>query len=230
MSIRVFVIDGGRLAAEGVTALLRFMGHTVHTAGDAESVLDEALAFRPDLALIDWAMPDAEEVCRAMALSGSRLVALGSVAHERPFREAAEARLAAFLTLPCDRSTLSHVLTTAEDDIFERRDQMKCGVWQSPLQREVGRRYWIYLAETTVFRLYGGTRDGQELFGDRAASLYYKLGEEPLHRTFFACRSRLLIEKRRTFRIVERHRYFVEAVLTSPDRTLMIARSCGGGD
>jgi CheY-like chemotaxis protein len=230
MSLRVFVVDHGRLAADGVAGLLRFMGHQVHAASCAEAALEEALGFRPDLALIDWTIPAAAEVCRGLALSGTCIIAVGSHADVCRAGEAGEECVAGFLAAPCDRSKLSKVLATVQDDVFARRDEAKLGPGGLDVGRELRRRHWMALAETTVFRLYGGIRDGQELFGDRAASLYTKLRSDPLHRTFLACRVRRVSTTERLVEFVERHQYFVESVTRSADQTLVIARSLGAYD
>lgn len=227
MSIRIFVIDRGRLNADGLTALLRFMGHAVHAASCVETALDEALAFRPDLALVDFTMSDAGQVCRALALSGTRIIAVGSHQPDCLGREPTETEVADFIAIPCDRSALSKMLARAEEEILDRQDHEKLGSWGSPAHRALQRQYWTHLAETTVVRLYGGTRDGQELCGDRAAHLYRILGEDPLHRTFFACRNRHKRVLDGYAWVTERHRYFVEAVMKTPEHTLIIARSLG---
>ncbi|HQU42681.1 MAG: hypothetical protein B7Z73_06535 [Planctomycetia bacterium 21-64-5] len=232
MSLRVFVVDHGRLAADGVAGLLRFMGHQVHAASCAEAALEEALGFRPDLALIDWTIPAAAEVCRELALSGTCIIAVGSHADACRVREAGEECVADFLAAPCDRSKLSKVLATVQDDVFARRDEAKLGSWGRDVYGELWRRqrHWTALAERTVFRLYGGIRDGQELFGDRAARLYTQLGEDPLHRIFLACRCCYVRDPDGAYSMTVRHRYFVESVARSADQTLVIARSLGACD
>ena len=227
MSIRIFVIDRGRLKADDLIALLRFMGHAVYAASCVETVLEEALAFRPDLAMVDFTISDAGQVCRALELSGTRIIAVGSNEPECLVREAAEPGLAGFIALPFDRSELSKMLAKAEEEILDRQDEEKLGGWRRAVHRELQRRHWTHLAETTVVRLHGGSRDGQELCGDRAAHLYRILGEDPLHRTFVACRNRYKRVLDGYAWVTERHRYFVEAVLKTPKQTLLIARSCG---
>lgn len=229
MSLRVLVLDRGRVAADSVAALLRFMGHQVHATTSTEKVLDEALAFRPDVALFDWSLPEAPQVCQCLALSGTRLVAIGAPADARRLDERTQAGLYRFLTSPCARRELSRVLASAEDDVLEYREAEKGGQEARAFLRRV-ERYNAYLARVVVFQLEGGARDGLELFGDRAARLYLAFCEIPLYGAFFACRRRVVrrgsITKgnRRYVEIIERHRYVVESATMSPDRILLIAR------
>jgi hypothetical protein len=158
------------------------------------------------------------------------LVAVGNAADARHFQDGAETQVYRFLSVPCDRSELSQVLASAEDDVFECREDTEADQQFRRLSA-VGRRYREYIARVTVFRLEGGARDGQELFGDRAAKLYDDLDGRPLHRTFLACRRRLVhrhsrsMHKSRFLEITERHPYVVESVTELPDQILIVARA-----
>jgi hypothetical protein len=205
------------------------MGHQVCSVASAGTILDEAMAFRPDVALLDWAIPEARQVCDCLTLSGARLVAVGAPAEARRLQECPEAVLYGFLAAPCTRTELSRVLASAEQDVFDYRDAERDDFEVRKLMALAGRRH-AYLANMVVFRLVGGARDGLELYGDRAARLYIAMDEDPLYCTFFACRRRLV--RRRTWaplrcrfiKIKERHRYVVESITNSPDRILLIAR------
>lgn len=220
MPLRVFIVDRGRLSAEGVAELIRFMGHEVRAVSRVDGLLDEALGFQADLALIDWSLPAAVELCQELSLSGARLYAFASHPDAIGFDRARDAGVQGFLSAPCDRSKLSKLLSTVQEDVFLRRDEVKVG-GESRWKR------WLALVEAAVVRFYGGTRDGQVLSGDRAAQIYRMLYDDPLNRTFLACRKRLVWRDGEPVSRIERHRYFVEEVRKSADQLLMIARSLG---
>ncbi|MBU70466.1 MAG: hybrid sensor histidine kinase/response regulator [Cupriavidus sp.] len=79
---RVLLVDDNRDAADSMAMLLEMSGHTVVTAYDGMEALHVAARVRPDIALIDLAMPGMDgftviHALRAMpALSDTRYVAL----------------------------------------------------------------------------------------------------------------------------------------------------------
>jgi CheY-like chemotaxis protein len=54
---RILVADDNTDAADSLKLLLTMMGHEVRTANDGLAAVEEAMAFRPDLILLDIAMP-----------------------------------------------------------------------------------------------------------------------------------------------------------------------------
>jgi CheY-like chemotaxis protein len=64
--LRVLVVDDQEEVRASVEMLLTAWGHTVAVASDGLTALDTALAFQPDIALVDLAMPgfDGFEVAR----------------------------------------------------------------------------------------------------------------------------------------------------------------------
>lgn len=226
MSLRVFVVDSGYLAAEGMIALLQFMGHRACAASCPERALDEALGFRPDVSLLDWTMPAAEQLRSELILSGTPIIAVAGGAAARELRQAGDARFAAVLALPCPRAELSKVLANVEDEVFRRRRELDDAAMLELLRSEIA--HWRWLKRTLVIRLYGGMRDGQELRGRRAAELYRRLGEAPEGRSFLANRFRRikgdLYDDDEEITVIDRERYVVEKVTKSPSGTLIIAR------
>lgn len=79
--MRVLVIDDGVDQVEALGELLTVLGHEVRTALDGESGIQAALAFVPDVALVDIGLPGISgyEVARRFraepALRHTRLVA-----------------------------------------------------------------------------------------------------------------------------------------------------------
>jgi PAS domain S-box-containing protein len=65
---RVLIVDDNRDAGESMAILLQLMGHEVRYAFDGASALATAETFRPQLALLDLAMPkmDGFELCRRL--------------------------------------------------------------------------------------------------------------------------------------------------------------------
>jgi CheY-like chemotaxis protein len=56
-SLRVLVADDNRDAANSLAKLVQLWGHVVHKAYDGVAALELALAFEPDVLLLDIAMP-----------------------------------------------------------------------------------------------------------------------------------------------------------------------------
>ncbi len=56
-ALKVFVVDDDRDTTECMRLLLRHLGHEVHTANDGRAAIEQAPEFRPDLMLVDLAMP-----------------------------------------------------------------------------------------------------------------------------------------------------------------------------
>lgn len=57
-ALKVFVVDDDRDTTDCMQWLLRHMGHEVRTANDGRSAVEQAPVFRPDLMLVDLAMPN----------------------------------------------------------------------------------------------------------------------------------------------------------------------------
>lgn len=65
---RVLVVDDNRDSAESMASLLSLMGHEARAAFDGPTALAQAQALKPDIALVDLAMPtmDGYELCRRL--------------------------------------------------------------------------------------------------------------------------------------------------------------------
>jgi len=68
LRFRVLVVDDLKDGADTLATMLRLMGHDTRTAYDGEAGLEAALAWRPDVVLLDLAMPrmNGYEVCRRL--------------------------------------------------------------------------------------------------------------------------------------------------------------------
>lgn len=104
--LRVLVVDDNRDGADSLAALLSLSGHEAHVAHDGAEALEQAVALRPNVILLDIGLPDIDghEVCRrlrAMAWAATiRIVALTGRRHGDEGSGYEEAGFDACLTKP----------------------------------------------------------------------------------------------------------------------------------
>ncbi|WP_170162373.1 hybrid sensor histidine kinase/response regulator [Caldimonas tepidiphila] len=114
--LRILVADDNRDAAESLALLLAQEGHETRVAHGGEAALQQAEAFRPDLACLDIGMPDLNGYEVAQRLRATpwgariRLVALTGWGTEEDRRRALQAGFDAHLTKPVDLQALSRLL------------------------------------------------------------------------------------------------------------------------
>lgn len=58
MSKRILFVDDDRDVAEALAALVEFEGHQARCAADGREALLVAASFLPELAFVDWTLPD----------------------------------------------------------------------------------------------------------------------------------------------------------------------------
>jgi two-component system CheB/CheR fusion protein len=112
---RVVVIDDNLDAANAMALLIAALGGEARVAGDGVSGLEQVLAWRPTLVLLDIGMPgvDGYETCRRIrAAVGSSVVvvALTGWGQEQDKRAARHAGFDAHLTKPADPAALERLL------------------------------------------------------------------------------------------------------------------------
>lgn len=113
---RVLLVDDNRDAADSMSILLEMSGHEVTTAYDGMEAIHAAARVRPDVALIDLAMPgmDGFAVIHALrgmpALSGTRYVALTGFGQASDRAETAAAGFDVHLVKPVELDTLLKVI------------------------------------------------------------------------------------------------------------------------
>ena len=113
---RVLVVDDNFDAAETLTMLLEFVGHTVQMAHDGPSALRQALAWQPDVILLDIGLPglNGYEVARRIrveaSLAGIVLVALTGYGQESDRKCAREAGFDHHLAKPADFDLVENIL------------------------------------------------------------------------------------------------------------------------
>jgi signal transduction histidine kinase/CheY-like chemotaxis protein len=113
---RVLVVDDNADNATALAMLLRQLGHHVEVAGDGELALVRASQFRPDVILLDIAIPKVNgyEVCRQLRQHdwgrGIRVIAQTGFGEEQDRRRSAEAGFDGHLVKPIDPARLGAVL------------------------------------------------------------------------------------------------------------------------
>jgi CheY-like chemotaxis protein len=112
---RVLVIDDNRDAAAALAMLIEEIGGNYRSACDGESGLRELLHYRPDVVLLDIAMPglDGYETCRRIRQQlgdDVMLVAVTGFGQQQDKEHAQRAGFNAHLTKPVDPVLLRQLL------------------------------------------------------------------------------------------------------------------------
>ncbi|WP_224366727.1 hybrid sensor histidine kinase/response regulator [Hyalangium versicolor] len=124
-TLRILLVDDNRDAAEMLAEALRMMGFVTHTASDGPSGLEAALAFRPDVALLDIGLPvmdgyELAERLRAHAdLPDLKLIALTGYGQESDRNRARQAGFDLHLVKPVNLEHLRRELR----GLLEARDR-----------------------------------------------------------------------------------------------------------
>jgi signal transduction histidine kinase len=105
-ALRVLVVDDNKDAADSVAENLRLSGHEVAVAYDGGKAVDGALAFRPDVAVIDIGLPvmNGYQVAETLRVSPDppAMIALTGWGTEQDKGDALRAGFARHLTKPVD--------------------------------------------------------------------------------------------------------------------------------
>jgi CheY-like chemotaxis protein len=115
---RILVVDDNHDSAESLGTLLQIAGHTVRIVHEGASVVDAALAFKPDLVLLDIGLPglDGYQVVRQIrstpALADLMVVATTGYGREEDRLRCLDAGFNDHLTKPVDPADLDNVLAT----------------------------------------------------------------------------------------------------------------------
>jgi CheY-like chemotaxis protein len=116
-SSRVLVVDDDRDGAEALAILLRLAGHTVETAYDGVEALSAAERFRPQVVLLDVAMPDLDGFDVAVRMrargwaSGLKVIAVTGHNRAEDRELARRSRFDGYLLKPVDFAQLSALLS-----------------------------------------------------------------------------------------------------------------------
>jgi CheY-like chemotaxis protein len=115
---RVLVTDDNRDQAESLAMLLNLMGHDVRTAFDGAEALETALAFAPEIALIDIGMPgmDGTEIARRFkaqpALRDTVLVAVTGWAQDKDREKSRASGFSHHLVKPADPAEIQAIVAS----------------------------------------------------------------------------------------------------------------------
>jgi len=126
-SRRVLIVDDNVDAADSLALLLELDGHVAKTTYSARDALEQAIAFEPDVILLDIGLPelDGYEVARRIRalkrLDDFKLVALTGYGQVEDLRRAQEAGFDDHLVKPVDFETLSRCLAGLTVGGFNRR-------------------------------------------------------------------------------------------------------------
>jgi len=121
-SRRILVVDDFPNSATTLAKLLRQDGYEVQTAQDGLEALEVALSFRPDIVVLDIAMPklngyDAARKIREQPWGKNTvLIALTGWGQRQDRRRSQEVGFDAHLTKPVNYKALAELLTTLADD------------------------------------------------------------------------------------------------------------------
>lgn len=110
----VLVVDDNQDAVTLLARVLQRWGHTVHTAHDGGTALEEARRHPPHVVFLDIGLPDMDgyAVAEALRAEGSQavLVALTGYGHDEDRARAEAAGFAHHLLKPVDLANLKDVL------------------------------------------------------------------------------------------------------------------------
>ncbi len=115
---RILVVDDNDDSAESLATLLKMTGNETHTASDGLEAVEAALAFRPDVVLLDIGLPklNGYEACRRIREApwskGMMLVALTGWGQEEDRQKSRDAGFDAHMVKPVDLAALSKLLAS----------------------------------------------------------------------------------------------------------------------
>jgi CheY-like chemotaxis protein len=116
--LKILVVDDNADAADSLSMLLQARGHEVRTAPDGRRAVELAEGFRPDVILMDVAMPELDglEATRAIRLrpwgASIHIIALTAWGQESERRRTQEAGMDGHLVKPVDPRALGGMLAT----------------------------------------------------------------------------------------------------------------------
>lgn len=119
-ALRVLVVDDHQDTIDSLALLLRCWGHEVYVAREGEAALKQALAVKPQLMLVDLAMPgmDGLQLARRLRIqpdfSKTPLIAVTGLSDQLHRRQAAEVGFDDFIVKPYGAAELLEVLARVQ--------------------------------------------------------------------------------------------------------------------
>ena len=113
---RVLVVDDNLDAVHSMAVLLKSMGHEVQFAINGFAAIDVARSFRPDLILLDIALPDFKgyEIARQLkwepGLERTRIVAISGLPQDEVRERSLDAGCEEYFAKPISPSALEELL------------------------------------------------------------------------------------------------------------------------
>jgi CheY-like chemotaxis protein len=118
---RVLVVDDNVDSVASLQMMLRIMGHDVRVAHDGAEAVEVALAFEPELVLLDIGLPRlngyevAREIRKQPRGKESVIVAVTGWGQEEDRRRSSEAGFDHHIVKPVEPSAIERILATLED-------------------------------------------------------------------------------------------------------------------
>lgn len=148
--LRVLVADDDRDTVSSTCSLVRYWGHDVRAAHDGAEALQVAFAYRPDVLLLDLAMPGltgcdlARRLREVKRFAETLLIAVSGWVDEKHRRLAQAAGFDQFLAKPAEPSAVAELLQLEKDRLagLPVRSPWAC--------EESGRRGWRLRAAIAV--------------------------------------------------------------------------------
>jgi CheY-like chemotaxis protein len=144
--LRVLIVDDNKDAADSVAQNLRMFGHEVAVAYEGGKAVDSALAFRPDVAVIDIGLPvmNGYQVAETLRVAPNppAMIALTGWGTEQDKGDALRAGFARHLTKPVDFEDLIALVVELGLPVRARRAQPETSsqAVRAPPSRAVSRR------------------------------------------------------------------------------------------
>jgi PAS domain S-box-containing protein len=121
--LRVMVVDDNRDSADSATDILRLLGNEVECVYDGRTALEAAVRFRPDVVMLDLAMPgldgfETRKLLRAQSgVEKAFMVAMTGYGNEDDKRRTRAAGFDAHLTKPVELDALIGLLNEARERV-----------------------------------------------------------------------------------------------------------------
>jgi CheY-like chemotaxis protein len=127
--LTILVVDDWPDAAESMGQLLGLYGHTIYLAYDGKEAMEKAKRCKPDVVLLDIALPKITglDVARILSDQGDRkplLIAISGYCSKEDKAKAYKAGFDHFLAKPVDPGDLRHILEEEENYLFISKREM----------------------------------------------------------------------------------------------------------
>jgi PAS domain S-box-containing protein len=118
-STRILIVDDNKDLAQGLARLLEHMGHEVRMAHDGPEGIEAALAYGPDVLLLDIGLPNldgyevARQLRRAESLRPPVIIAISGYGHDEDRQRSRDAGIDHHLAKPVDIGTIADLIESS---------------------------------------------------------------------------------------------------------------------